>query len=89
MTEWQVFVVIGVVVGFIVTVTTPIIKLTKAITILSENIKTLDERFSQSEAAQEKSKGYIWERLNEHSVQISENSKEIAVLKRCPNRKEG
>ncbi len=80
MSEWGIFGVIVAIVGFIITVSTPISKLTKSITELNCNIRSLYEKFEDITKRTTESQEKIWKKIDYHEQRITNNEKELAVI---------
>ncbi len=80
MNEWGIFVVVATVVGFIITVSTPITKLTKSITELNCNITSLDEKFEEIAKRTTANDEKVWKKIDTHEQRITENEKKLAVM---------
>lgn len=71
MDNWQVFLVLSALVGFAISIVTPIVKLTNVMATLSANVKLLNDNQERAQAEHEAIHKQIdsnSERLNEHET---------------------
>lgn len=87
MTEWGVFLVIVAVVGFVITISGPIAKATKAITALTVELKFFREEIAQIKRDNKEFQNSasvkherIHTRIDEHDEKINDHEKRIIKL---------
>lgn len=80
MTNWDVFLVIVAVVGFIITIMTPILKLNTAITKLIDAVETLKKSFDSMLHSNSKSHERIWSSINEQDDKLEDHEVRIKLL---------
>jgi len=80
--EWTVVTVIVVIVGLIVSVATPLVKSTKAMTELTVNLKVLNEHLTTLEAQNRTEHKYLLDHLDAHDDKIAEHETRISVMER-------
>ena len=80
MNEWGVFLIAGEILGFLLLVLTPILKLNKTITTLQVTIEKQEERAKESEARNGKTHSRIFEELEDHEKELHNHDKRIVLL---------
>jgi uncharacterized membrane protein (DUF106 family) len=79
--SWQVVLALVVILGLIVTVVKPILKLNTTLTTLDLTIKSLQEQLKSFRGNNDKDHDEIFERLDEHEDTLIEHDKAITELK--------
>ena len=79
--NWQVVLALVVILGLIVTVVKPILKLNTTLTTLDLTIKSLQEQLKSFRGNNDKDHDEIFERLDEHEDTLIEHDKAITELK--------
>lgn len=74
---WEIFLGIVALVGFIISVTTPLMKLNTSITKLNNSVDVLKSAIDRIDADNEESHKKIWEHNDEQDEIIAEHSKKI------------
>lgn len=80
MSEWEVVGVIIVLAGFVISVVTPLLKLTSTITRLTNIVETCEKELSELTATNQKSHARIYERIESESHRIDDHEKRIIIL---------
>ena len=80
--EWTVVTVIVVIVGLIISVATPLVKSTKAMTELTVNIKVLNEQLEKIENGNDEDHKDFQEQLDEHDDKIADHETRITVIEK-------
>lgn len=80
MTEWQVFLVIGAIVTFLIAIITPLMKLNTAIVKLIAAVTTLEESFDRITHSNSETHKRIWNELEEHDEQLHNHENRINLL---------
>ena len=77
---WEIFLGIVALVGFIISVTTPLIKLNSSITKLNAGVDTLQAALDRIEEENEKSHKRIWEHNEEQDVKLTNHENRIVKI---------
>ena len=80
MSEWTVFVTLAAIVGFIVTVVTPIIKLNTSIVKLTQIVDTMAKDLSDLTSRNAATHERIFSKLEEHDRELAGHETRISVL---------
>lgn len=80
--EWTVVVVLVALVGLIVSVLTPAIKLNTSVTRLATLVENLDGKYSAMESNNAESHRRIWNELDGHTAELHEHDTRITVLEK-------
>lgn len=82
MTQWEVFGVIVALVGFAISIGTPVIKLNTSITRLIDRLNTLDEGLDELTARNSKSHERIWKHNEEQDDKLNDHETRITILEK-------
>lgn len=74
---WEIFLGIVALVGFIISITTPLMKLNTSITKLNNSVDVLKDAIDRIDAENEESHKRIWKHNDEQDVILAEHSKKI------------
>lgn len=77
---WEIFLGIVALIGFIITVTTPLMKLNSSITKLNDCVGTLKEAIDKLDSDNEKSHRRIWEHNEEQDDTINVHEQRITKI---------
>lgn len=77
---WEIFLGIVALVGFFISVATPIIKLTSSITKLNDSIQVLKEAMDKIDSSNEKSHKRLWDHNDEQDRILEEHKEKIAKI---------
>lgn len=80
MTEWNVFLVIGAILGFLISVITPIIKLNGCITELTTNVKALTKSLDEYKTSNKEQHTRIWKELESHDTTLDRHETRLMIL---------
>ena len=80
--EWTVVTVIVVIVGLIISVATPLVKSTKAMTELTVNVKALNETLEKLEVQNKDEHKDFQEQLDEHDDKLADHETRITVIEK-------
>lgn len=80
MSEWQVFLVIGSLLGFTISIVTPIVKLNGNITRQTVTIERIADELKQQKSDGKQSRERIWNKLDEHSGQLAGHERRVSLL---------
>lgn len=80
--EWTVVVVLIALVGLVISVLTPAIKLNTSVTRLSTLVDSLNNKLSTMESNNSEAHRRIWGELDEHKSALSAHETRITVLER-------
>lgn len=80
MTEWGVVTVLIAIVGLIITVVTPLLKLNGSIVQLTTVVDSLKQQLSTMETSNSTSHDRIWSELDEHQQEINDHDRRIIKL---------
>lgn len=84
MTEWGVVTVLIAIVGLIITVVTPLLKLNGSIVQLTTVVDSLKQQLSTMETNNSNSHDRIWSELDEHQQEINDHDRRIIKLEGKP-----
>lgn len=82
MSEWGVFIALGIILSFLIAMITPIIKLNTVIVKLTESMDTLKSALSDLTTNNSKSHDKLWKRIDEHDDQIGDHEARIQVMEK-------
>ena len=82
MTEWEVFGVIVALVGFAISICTPIVKLNTSITRLVDKLNNLDEGMDDLTARNSKSHERLWKHNESQDKTLVDHEKRIGILEK-------
>ena len=82
MTEWSIVTVIVVLLGLVVTVMTPLLKLNGNITRLNATLETLDRRMNKIEQENRASHTRLWTKNTEQDGRLNEHDQRLLLLER-------
>lgn len=82
MDKWEVFLVISALVGFLIAVVGPILKLNTTITKLIVTMENFETRFDKMDDSNSKSHGRIWNELEKHDEVLSDHETRLHDLER-------
>ncbi|MGN0693725.1 MAG: hypothetical protein ACI4LK_02300 [Lentihominibacter sp.] len=80
MTQWEVFIAITLIVGFLATVITPIVKLNGTITELTSQVKLLTKTLDEYKESNAKSHDRIWKELNAHDDTLNNHETRLIMI---------
>lgn len=80
--EWTVVVVLIALVGLVISVLTPAIKLNTSVTRLSTLVDSLNNKLSTMESNNSEAHRRIWNELDEHKTVLGSHETRITVLER-------
>ena len=80
MTEWGVFIALITIIGFVVTVTTPLIKLNTTIIKNTDAVNSLNEKYDEINRSNSESHKLMWGKIDEHGEKIGEHEGRIKAL---------
>lgn len=80
--EWTVVVVLIALVGLVISVLTPVIKLNTSITKLATLVDSLNSKLTATEANNTDAHRRIWNELDEHKGTLHEHDTRITVLEK-------
>ena len=80
MTSWDVFLIIVAIVGFLITIMTPMLKLNTAITKLIDAVETLKKSFDTMLHSNSKSHERIWASIDEQDERLQDHEFRIKFL---------
>lgn len=80
MNEWTIFLVIGELLVFIVTVVKPLITLNTTIVKLNDSIKQLDKSFEKLSTKNDESHKRMWKELDSHEDKINDHETRIKII---------
>lgn len=83
MTEWEVVGVIVVLVGFAISICTPIVKLNTSITRLVDKLNHLDEGLDDLTARNSKSHERLWKHNERQDETLVDHEKRIGILEKA------
>ena len=78
--EWTVVVVLGALVGLVISVLTPAIKLNTSVTRLSTLVDSLNNKLSTMENNNSEAHRRLWSELDEHKSALGNHETRITVL---------
>lgn len=78
--SWEIFLGIGALISFVISVSGPMLKLNTSITKLNSSVDVLKAAIDKIEADNEKSYKEIWEHNDEQDDKIAENTKRISNI---------
>lgn len=88
MTEWEVFLLITVLVGFLTAVVTPLIKLNNTITELTTTTKNLTKSLDEYKVSNAEAHRRIWEELESHDHVINTHETRLMIIESKGGRNE-
>lgn len=86
MSEWDIVLVLSVLIGMVVTIVAPIISLTKSITKLNHLVDRIYEDFKEFKEKSSETHGRIWRHNEEQDKKITDHEKRIYLLERKDNK---
>lgn len=87
MNEWTIFLVVGELLVFIITIVKPLLKLNTTMVKLNDSITRLDKSFDKLSDKNDESHKRMWSKLDEHEDVLNEHETEIQILKRMRDEK--
>ena len=82
MTEWGVFMVIGALMGFAVTIVSPLIKLNTSITTLTVTMKATEQALSELAEKNSSTHKRIWEKCRKQDATLLNHENRVAHLEK-------
>ena len=82
MTEWTIVVVLIALVGLVITILTPAIKLNTSVTKLTTLVDTLNNKLVSMDSNNAESQRRIWNELDEHKGTLHDHDIRITVLEK-------
>ena len=85
MSEWTVVTVITVLVGLMVSVIKPVLKLNASLTRLNESVDSLEKNIAGLNNRNSESHDKLWKRSDEHNLRLSQHETRVQILEKSKN----